>query len=73
MTSARKLLEAADAAGRGRSSIELSESAEDTEEVRRAWVDVAVKRLERVERREGGERPSIDDVEVAQRAAIDNR
>ncbi|NOY92544.1 MAG: hypothetical protein GXP55_15230 [Deltaproteobacteria bacterium] len=74
MTSgARKFLDDAyglDEADRAIVSGELSEGVEDAEEVGKAWLSVAVKRLERHERGEGGETQSLDELEADLRDSI---
>ncbi|RLB45545.1 MAG: hypothetical protein DRJ42_29665 [Deltaproteobacteria bacterium] len=54
-------------------SAELSEGVEDPDEVRNAWVKVAVERLERHERGEAGQTQSLDEVEAALRDSIKER
>jgi hypothetical protein len=73
---ARRLLDEAydlDETDRALVSAELSEAVEDPEEVRRAWVRVAVERLERFERGEAGQPQSLDEVEAALRDSIRRR
>jgi len=73
---ARKLLDdayALEEADRAIVSAELSEGVEDPDEVRNAWVKVAVERLERHERGEAGQTQSLDEVEAALRDSIKER
>lgn len=73
---ARKLLDdayALDDADRAIVSAELSEGVEDPEEVRKAWVKVAVERLERHEGGEAGQAQTLDEVEAALRDSIKRR
>lgn len=74
---ARRVLDDAynlDEADRALVSAELSEGVEDSEEVRKAWVRVAIERLERFERGEDpGQAQSLDEVEAALRDSIRRR
>jgi len=75
-SSARKLLDdvyALEKPDRAIVSAELSEGVEDAEEVRKAWVGVAVERLERHEGAGGGQTQSLDEVEADLRNSIKQR